>query len=63
MLDTEVGGFGPDAYGGYRAGFSATTKISRKEFGVDIEMPLEGGGVVVGDEVSISLEIQAVLQA
>lgn len=63
VLSTEVGGFGPDAYGGYRAGFSATTKISRKEFGVDIEMPLEGGGVVVGDEVTVSLEIEAVLQA
>lgn len=63
VLDTEVGGFGPDAYGGYRAGFSATTEISRKEFGVDIEMPLDGGGVVVGDKVSVTLEIEAVLQA
>lgn len=62
-LKTEVGGFGPDAYGGYRAGFSATTEISRKEFGVDIEMPLDGGGVVVGDKVSITLDIEAVLNA
>ena len=62
-LTTEVGGFGPDAYGGYRAGFSATTEISRKEFGVDIDMPLDGGGVVIGDKISISLEIEAVLQA
>jgi len=63
VLATEVGGFGPDAYGGYRAGFSATTEISRKEFGVDIEMPLDGGGVVVGDKISVALEIEAVLQA
>jgi polyisoprenoid-binding protein YceI len=62
-LTTEVGGFGPDAYGGYRAGFSATTEISRKEFGVDIDMPLDGGGVVIGDKVSVSLEIEAVLNA
>jgi polyisoprenoid-binding protein YceI len=62
-LKTEVGGFGPDAYGGYRAGFSATTEISRKEFGVDIDMPLDGGGVVIGDKISISLEIEAVLNA
>lgn len=63
VLSVEVGGFGPDPYGGYRAGFSATAEISRKEFGVDIEMPLDGGGVVVGDKVSIALEIEAVLQA
>jgi polyisoprenoid-binding protein YceI len=62
-LATEVGGFGPDPYGGYRAGFSATTEISRKEFGVDIEMPLDGGGVVVGDKISVALEIEAVYQA
>jgi polyisoprenoid-binding protein YceI len=62
-LKTEVGGFGPDAYGGYRAGFSASTEISRKDFGVDIEMPLDGGGVVIGDRISISLEIEAVLNA
>ena len=63
VLDAEIGGFGPDASGGYRAGFSATTEISRKEFGVDLETPLEGGGVVVGDKISISLEIEAILQS
>jgi polyisoprenoid-binding protein YceI len=60
-LQVELNGFGPDAYGGTRAGFSATTQISRNEFGVDIEMPMDGGGVVLGDKISISLEIQAVL--
>jgi len=60
-LKLELSGFGPDAYGGYRAGFSAATDISRKEFGVDIEMPMDGGGVVVSDKVNISLEIEAVL--
>ena len=34
-------------------------KINRKDFGIDIEMPLEGGGVVVGDKVTINLEIEA----
>lgn len=42
------------------AGFEATTVINRKDFGIDIEMPLEGGGVVVGDKVTINLEIEAV---
>jgi len=61
-LALEVNGFGPDAYGGTRAGFSAKTEISRKEFGVDIDMPMDGGGVVVGDKISIELEIEAVLR-
>ena len=61
-LQLELNGFGPDAYGGTRAGFSAKTEISRKEFGVDIDMPMDGGGVVVGDKISIELEIEAVLR-
>lgn len=61
-LKLELNGFGPDAFGGTRAGFTATTEISRKEFGVDIDMPMDGGGVVVGDKITITLEIEAVLQ-
>ncbi|MFB9902589.1 YceI family protein [Allokutzneria oryzae] len=61
-LALELNGFGPDAYGGTRAGFSATATISRNDFGIDIAMPMDGGGVVVGDKVQIFLEIQAVLQ-
>jgi polyisoprenoid-binding protein YceI len=63
VLKLELNGFGPDAYGGTRAGFSGATEISRKEFGVDIDMPMDGGGVVVGDKISIELEIEAVLRA
>jgi len=59
-FDVEFGGVGPDAWGGTRAGFEATTEINRKEFGVDIEMPLQGGGVVVGDKVKIVLDLQFV---
>ena len=62
-LQLELNGFGPDAYGGTRAGFSAKTEISRKAFGVDIDMPMDGGGVVVGDKISIELEIEGVLRA
>jgi polyisoprenoid-binding protein YceI len=61
-LQLELNGFGPDAYGGTRAGFSAKTEISRSEFGVDIQMPMDGGGVVVGDKISVELEIEAVLR-
>ena len=63
VLNLELNGFGADAYGGYRAGFSAKTDISRKEFGVDIDMPMDGGGVVVGDKITVELEIEAVLRA
>jgi Uncharacterized conserved protein len=61
-LTLEVNGFGPDAYGGTRAGFSASATINRNDFGVDIAMPLDGGGVVVSDKVQINLEIQGVLR-
>lgn len=61
-LDAELNGFSPDPYGGTRVGFSATTSLNRKDFGIDIEMPIgDGAGVVVGDKVQVSLEIQAVL--
>jgi polyisoprenoid-binding protein YceI len=58
----ELTGFGPDPYGGTRLGLSATTRINRKDFGIDTELPLDGGGVVIGDTIQISLDIQAVLQ-
>src|SRR3954454_23553208 len=61
-LALELNGFGPDAYGGTRAGFSAKTEISRSAFGVDIQMPMDGGGVVVADKIVVELEIQGVLR-
>ncbi|EKT79749.1 hypothetical protein WSS_A25365, partial [Rhodococcus opacus M213] len=36
---------------------------NRKDFGIAIDMPLEGGGAVVGDKITITLEIEAGLQA
>ena len=61
-LAVEVNGFGPDLRGGQRAGFLATAQISRRDFGIDISIPMDGGGVAVGGKVSVSLEIEAVLQ-
>src|SRR5919199_1311592 len=46
----EFNGFGPDPYGGIRAGFSALAEINRRDFGIDISIPLDGGGVVIGDK-------------
>ncbi len=61
-LRLEANGFGPDAYGGTRAGFSAYAEINRRDFGVDFQAAIETGGVVVADKVAIHLEIEAVLQ-
>jgi polyisoprenoid-binding protein YceI len=62
-FDVEVNGFGPDAYGGTRSGFSATTTINRKDFGVDFNATMEAGGLVVADKVTVQLEIELVLDA
>lgn len=59
-LVLEVDGFGPDTNGGYRAGFTASTTIDRNDYGVNIKMPMDGGGVVVGDKVQITMDIEAV---
>lgn len=61
-LDLEFNGIGPDPWGGTRIGFSATTEINRKDFGIDFNIPLDGGGFVIGDRVRIALEVEAVLQ-
>ncbi len=62
-LNLEVGGFGPDAFGGTRVGFSGSTTINRSDFGVDIALPMDGGGVVVSEKVQIGMEIEGVLRA
>ena len=60
-LKLEINGFGPDAYGGTRAGFTATTEINRNDFGVSYNGPIPGGGVAVSEKVTINLEIEGVL--
>ncbi|MFY9928167.1 MAG: YceI family protein [Streptosporangiaceae bacterium] len=60
-LKLEVNGFGPDAYGGTRAGFSASTEINRMDWGVSYNGPIPGGGVAVSEKVTINLEIEGVL--
>lgn len=47
-----------DPWGNTRVGLSATTKINRKDFGLTWTAALETGGVLVGDEVTISLDVQ-----
>ena len=60
-LDLEIHGVGKDPWGNTRAGFTATTKINRKDFGLNWNETLETGGVLVGEEVEITLEIEGIL--
>ena len=62
-LTLELNGFGPDPFGGTRAGFTATGELSRSEFNVSFNAPMANGGAVVADKISLSLEIEAVLEA
>ena len=60
VLDAEFFGKGKDPWGNLRYGFHAETAVSREEFGMKWNEVLETGGVLVGDEVTITLDIEAV---
>jgi polyisoprenoid-binding protein YceI len=60
-LDVEFLGAGQDPWGNARLGFEANGTISRKKWGVDFNIPLDGGKVLIGDNVSIHLAVEAVL--
>jgi len=55
-------GHATDPWGGKRIGFEAETTLNRKDFGLNWNAALETGGFLVGDEVKITLSIQAVAQ-
>jgi polyisoprenoid-binding protein YceI len=59
-LHLELNGFGPDPFGGTRAGFTATGEINRRDFNVNFSAPMQNGGAVVADKISLHLEIEAV---
>ena len=61
-LDVTSEGRGKDPWGGERAGFSATAKIKRSDFGLTWNQLLETGGVAVGDDVKISIDVELVMQ-
>jgi polyisoprenoid-binding protein YceI len=61
-LDLEYEGDTADPWGGERAGFTAKTKVNREDFGLTWNVALETGGVVVGKEITIELEVEAVRQ-
>ena len=60
-LDVDFLGVEVDAYGNTVLGYEASTEISRKAWGVDFQIPLDGGKVLVGDKVTVVLSVQAIL--
>lgn len=62
-FNLDFGGFGTDPWGAYKAGATATTVINREDFGLVWNAALETGGVLVGKDVTITLDLQGVLNA
>lgn len=62
-LAAELLGEGGDPWGGTRVGVEATGQISRKEFGIDFNIPMEGDKVMIGDKITLSITAEYVLQA
>lgn len=60
VLNARFEGAGTDPWGNTRSGFSATTTVDRRDFGLTWNQALETGGVLVGHEVKIELHVQAV---
>ena len=60
VLDVTINGVGKDPWGNVRAAFSATAKINRKDFEMTWNQTLDAGGVLVGEEVQLDLEIEAI---
>jgi polyisoprenoid-binding protein YceI len=60
VLDATFEGRATDPWGNLRAGYEATTTISRKDFGLTWNQMLEAGGVAVGDEVRIEISVEAI---
>jgi polyisoprenoid-binding protein YceI len=61
-LDVEFFGVETDPWGGTRIGFEGTTSISRKDWGVDFNIPMDGGRLLVGDKIDILIAVEAVLE-
>jgi polyisoprenoid-binding protein YceI/predicted dinucleotide-binding enzyme len=62
-IGLEFNGINPGMGHGAVAGFQASVILNRKDFGIDINMPLETGGVVLGDKVTVTLDVEAVKTA
>jgi polyisoprenoid-binding protein YceI len=61
-LRVEVNGFGADPYGNQRSGYTATGTVNRSDFGLTFNVPLDGGGVMIGDRIDITIEVEGILR-
>lgn len=59
IFDTEYTGTGKDPWGNVKSGFSASSVINRKDFGINWNKTLDNGGYLVGDEVKITVNVEA----
>jgi polyisoprenoid-binding protein YceI len=59
-FDVEFDGVSGDPWGGTRVGFTAEGEINRKDWGIDFNMALDTGGVMVSDKIKVQLDIEAV---
>ena len=59
----EYGGTATDPFGNLRAGFEGTTVVERKDFGLSWNAPLEAGGVLVSEKVTLEIEVSAIKSA
>ncbi|MBI4061774.1 MAG: polyisoprenoid-binding protein [Elusimicrobia bacterium] len=62
VLDLELGGTTKDPWGNRRAGFSAKGRINRKDFGIVWNKTLDAGGLMLGEEVDVIIEVEALLR-
>jgi polyisoprenoid-binding protein YceI len=61
-LDVEFEGLTPDPWGGQRAAFSASTEVDREEWGLNWNVALETGGLLVSKKIKLELDVQLVKQ-
>ena len=62
-IEYEFVGISQDPWGQTKIGFEGSTKISRKDFGLTWNAALETGGVLIGDEIKLNLDVEATKQA
>ena len=62
VLDVEYLGSGGSPWGDERIGFTASTEVNRKDWGLEFNVALETGGVVVGDKIKLTIDVEAIKQ-
>ena len=63
VLDLEIGGTTKDPWGNQKAGFSAKGKVNRKDFGIIWNKTLDAGGLMLGEEVEVTIDVEAQVKA